>query len=44
MLDGLEDHQRVFQISLSNRFMADLTTRRPIIGVYDEIERSVTVL
>ena len=44
VLDDLQDHQRVFQISLSNRFMADLSTKRPIIGVYDEIERSVTVL
>lgn len=24
--------------------MADLSTKKPLIGVYDELERSVTVL
>ena len=43
VLDDLEDHQRVFQISLSNKFMTDLSKSRPMIGVYDETERSVMV-
>ena len=44
VLNDLEDHQRVFQISLSNKFMLDLSEHKPMIGIYDNEERSVTIL
>ena len=43
VMEDLEDHQRVFQISLSNKFMTDLSMNKPMIGVYDDQMRKVTV-
>lgn len=43
VLDNLEDYHRIFQISLSNKFMSDLSLQRPLIGVYNDSNSSVTV-
>jgi len=43
VLSGIEDHQRIFQISLSNKFMRNLSQSKPRIGVYDELKRTTTI-
>lgn len=45
VLEDLQDHQKVFQISLQGHFMKDssIQENKPTIGVYDDVLRQLSI-